>query len=56
MKKNIPLKAIDTIELEFKNKTEFLEWRKKILENYEQSKIDYKEEMNKLFGYEKEQD
>lgn len=56
MKKNIPLKAIDTTELEFKDKTEFLEWRRKILENYEQSKIDYKEEMNKLFGYDKEQD
>ena len=54
--KNIPLKAIDTTELDFKNKEEFLEWRKKILENYEQSKIDYKKEMNELFGYNEEQD
>lgn len=56
MKKNIPFKAIDTKELDFKNKEEFLEWRKKILENYEQSKIDYKKEMNELFGYNKEQE
>ena len=56
MKKSIPLKAISTTELEFKDKTEFLEWRRKILENYEQSKIDYQKEMNKLFGYEEDQD
>lgn len=56
MKKNIPLKAIDTKELDFKNKEEFLEWRKKILKKYEQSKIDYEKEMNELFGYDKEQD
>ena len=34
---------------EILKKEEFLEWRKKILENYEQSK-------NELFGYNKEQD
>ncbi len=51
MKKKNPLKAIDTTELEFMDKKEYLEWRKKILNEYEQSKINYKEEMNKLFGY-----
>lgn len=56
MKENIPLKAINTTELEFKDKTEFLKWRRKILENYEQSKIDYQKEMTRLFGYEEEQD
>ena len=56
MKKNIQLKPIDTIELEFKDKEEFLKWREKIFENYEQSKISYKKEMQELFGYKKEQD
>ena len=51
MKKKNPLKAIDTTELEFMDKKEYLEWRKKILYEYEQSKFNYKEEMNKLFGY-----
>ena len=56
MKKNILLKAIETTELDFKNKEEFLEWQKKILKNYEQSKIHYKKERNELFGYNEEQD
>lgn len=56
MKKNIQLKPIDTIELEFKDKEEFLKWREKIFENYEQSKISYQKEMQELFGCKKEQD
>ena len=56
MKKDIQLKPMDTTELEFKDKEQFLKWREKILENYEQSKLDYKEEMKKLFGYDEEQE
>ena len=56
MKKNINLKPIDTTELDLKDKEQFLKWREKILENYEQSKLDYQEEMKKLFGYDKEQE
>ena len=56
MKKDIRLKPINTTELEFKDKDQFLKWREKILENYEQSKIDYKKEMNQLFGYNQEQE
>lgn len=55
MKKNIQFKSIGTTELNFKDKEEFLKWREQILENYEQSKLDYKEEMKQLFGYTEEQ-
>lgn len=56
MKKDILLKPINTIELEFKDKDEFLEWRRKIFDNYEQSKLTYEQEMRTLFGYSEETD
>lgn len=56
MGKKVPFKAIETTELDFKDKEEFLKWREKMFEIYEQSKIDYQEEINKLFGYDKKQD
>lgn len=54
MSKNVQLKPINTLELEFRDKADFLAWREKILANYEQSKIEYKKEMEQLFGYVKE--
>lgn len=51
MKREISLKPIDTTELEFKDREEFLKWREKIFDNYEQSKINYQKEMQELFGY-----
>lgn len=53
MNKKAQLKPINTLELEFKDKSDFLAWRKKILEEYEKSKIEYKEEMQQLFGFDK---
>lgn len=50
MKKKIRFEQIETIELNFKDKEEYLIWRNKILEEYEQSKIEYKKEMEQLFG------
>lgn len=54
MKKNIPLKPINTTEPQFNNREEFLKWRKKVLENYEQSIISYQKEMHLLFGHTEE--
>lgn len=51
MKRKIEYRRIHTIELEFKDRDEFLKWRKKILQNYEQNKIEYQNEMKELFGY-----
>lgn len=56
MKKNIQLKPIKTVELEFRDKEEFLEWRRKIFEDYEQSKLTYQKEMRTLLGYSEEQE
>ncbi len=56
MKKSIQLKPINTIEPEFRDRTEFLCWRQQILNDYEQSKIIYKKEMEQLFGYIEEQE
>ena len=54
MKKNTESKSTNITDLKFKDKEEFLKWREKILENYEQSKIDYQKEMSELFGYDDE--
>lgn len=56
MKKGIQLKPINTIEPEFRDRSEFLRWREQILNDYEQSKIMYKKEMEQLFGYIEEQE
>lgn len=50
MKSNEHLKPINTIELEFKTKEDFLKWRENRLQDYEKSKIDYKNEINNLMG------
>lgn len=50
MRKKIRIEQTETIELKFKDKEEYLVWRHKILEQYEQSKIEYRKEMEQLFG------
>lgn len=56
MKKSMQLKPINTIEPEFRDRSEFLRWREQILNEYEQSKIIYKKEMEQLFDYIEEQE
>lgn len=50
MKSNKHLKPINTIELNFKTKEDFLKWREDRLQEYEKSKIDYENEINNLMG------
>lgn len=50
MKNNEHLKPINTIELNFKTKEDFLKWREYRLQEYEKSKIDYENEINNLMG------
>lgn len=54
MKNKQILKPIDTTELEFKSKEEFLAWREETLRKYEEHKIQYDKEMRKFLGYEDE--
>lgn len=49
--KNKISQSIDTTELEFKNKEEFLAWREEILKKYEEHNIQYDKEMREFLGY-----
>ncbi len=55
-KQSRKLKAIDTIELKIKDRDEYLKWREKILQQYEESKVEYQNELKHLLGYDERQE
>lgn len=52
-KQNKKLKKIETIELDIKDRAEYLKWKENILKQYEQSKVEYDNELRHLLGYDK---